>query len=79
MRNPRGLLVAAIVLLLLGAVVSSVPPALAATTVYVTEKGDKYHKATCRYVKDKKTTKMTAGEAKKKGLKPCKVCKPDSA
>ncbi len=48
-----------------------------ASTVYVyaTKNGDKYHRFNCRYLgKDK--IKMTLTTAKKKGIKPCEVCKP---
>lgn len=43
-------------------------------TVYVREKGKKYHKKNCKLIKDKKGIKLS--EALKKGLEPCKACKP---
>lgn len=43
-------------------------------TVYVTSSGKKYHKSTCRYVKDKSTTSYSIDEAKKKGYTACSVC-----
>jgi len=41
-------------------------------TVYVKEKGKKYHKRNCRLVTGKTGIKLS--EAKKKGYEPCKVC-----
>lgn len=43
-------------------------------TVYVTSSGKKYHKSTCRYVKDKSATLYSIDEAKKKGYTACSVC-----
>lgn len=43
-------------------------------TVYVKEKGKKYHKKNCKLIKEKKGIKLS--EALKKGLTPCKACKP---
>lgn len=43
--------------------------------VYAAKTGDKYHTKECRFLKDGKT-RMFLKEAKKKGLKPCSVCKP---
>lgn len=43
-------------------------------TVYVTSSGKKYHKSTCRYVKDKSATSYSIDEAKKKGYTACSVC-----
>jgi hypothetical protein len=46
-----------------------------AQTVYVTEKGKKYHKKNCSVVKEgKKGIEMA--DAKKSGYDPCDVCKP---
>lgn len=45
--------------------------------VYITNTGNKYHKAGCRYLKSSKT-KTTVAKAKKAGYEPCKVCKPAS-
>ncbi len=44
------------------------------TTVYVIEAGKSYHKKNCKLKKGSKG--MAIAEAKKKGYKPCKVCKP---
>ncbi len=45
--------------------------------VYVTAKGKKYHYKHCRTLnKAKKLKALTISQAKKKGYKPCKVCKP---
>jgi hypothetical protein len=43
--------------------------------VYRTPSGEKYHTATCSYVKGK-AIPITLREAKEKGLTPCKVCHP---
>jgi len=51
------------------------PPRPAADpTVYIVETGKKYHKKDCRLKKGSKGVKLS--EAKKKGYKPCAVCKP---
>ena len=42
--------------------------------VYVTQKGKKYHKENCRFIKNRKTVVMQEKEAKEKGLKPCGKC-----
>jgi len=47
-----------------------------AQTVYVTEKGKKYHKKNCSVVSEGKKGQELA-EAKKNGYEPCAVCKPD--
>jgi hypothetical protein len=49
---------------------------LQAQTVYVTSAGKKYHMKNCTSVKEGKTG-IDLAEAKKKGLTPCAVCKPD--
>lgn len=43
--------------------------------VYVTEKGSKYHKKGCQYVKDNRKA-ILMEEAKEEGYEPCSVCKP---
>jgi hypothetical protein len=43
--------------------------------VYITRKGNKYHRDTCRYLSKSKIA-ISIEEAKKY-YKPCKVCKPD--
>lgn len=48
-----------------------------AQTVYVTENGKKYHKKNCTLVNEGKKG-IELAEAKKKGLEPCGVCKPDA-
>lgn len=45
------------------------------SVVYRTRSGEKYHKATCSYVKGK-AIPLTLKEAKEEGLTPCKVCQP---
>ncbi len=47
------------------------------TGVWITPSGSKYHRHDCRYAKDGK--RVSLEEAKKQGLTPCKVCKPDEA
>ena len=47
-------------------------------TVYKTPSGEKYHTATCRYVKNVSES-MSVEQAKKKGLTPCSQCKPGIA
>lgn len=47
------------------------------TIVYVSSKGSKYHKKGCSAIfKDVK--KITVGEAKKKGYKPCEICESEN-
>lgn len=46
-------------------------------TVYVTEKGAKFHKKNCSVVKEGKKG-LELSEAKKQGYMPCAVCKPDA-
>lgn len=43
-------------------------------TVYVTENGKKYHQKNCKLKHGSKGVKLSV--AKKKGYKPCTVCKP---
>jgi len=45
------------------------------TYVYITDTGEKYHRAGCRYLKYSKH-RVTLKWAKKNGYTPCKVCKP---
>jgi hypothetical protein len=47
-----------------------------AQTVYVTEKGKKYHKKNCSVVSEGKKG-ITLADAKKQGYAPCNVCKPE--
>lgn len=45
--------------------------------VYVTPKGAKYHLKTCRTLKNSnEVIEINLEDAKSKGYKPCKVCKP---
>lgn len=46
------------------------------TLVYTTPQGEKYHKATCRWVKDKETEEWTIEEAIAAGYDACGTCKP---
>lgn len=45
-----------------------------AKDVYVTKNGKKYHTETCRWVKNRETTKLSEENAVKKGYKPCGKC-----
>lgn len=45
-------------------------------TVYATKDGKKYHKKNCTIVKEGKKG-VDVKDAKKQGLQPCQVCKPD--
>ena len=50
---------------------------LTAQTVYITKSGEKYHKASCKYLKySQKEIKLEV--AISKGYEACKVCKPSS-
>lgn len=54
-----------------------VPVAFCAENVVcVTKKGKKFHRATCRVLKDSAVQKMSRAEAESKGYSPCKICKP---
>jgi hypothetical protein len=46
--------------------------------VWVSEKGEKYHLKSCRYVKSNFYS-IDRDEAIKQGYEPCKVCKPDQS
>ena len=46
------------------------------TTVYVTANGKKFHAKGCRTIKKSEVKALPKEEALKKGLEPCKVCKP---
>lgn len=67
---------ASIVVLSAFAIPQSAPPKapVGAITVYAVEKGKAYHKKNCSLKSGSKG--MTLAAAKKKGYKPCKVCKP---
>jgi hypothetical protein len=60
---------------------STTPPASQPSTkpaelmVYVTETGEKYHLAGCRYL-EHSAKAMTLAAAKAAGYTPCTVCKP---
>ena len=47
-------------------------------TVYKTPSGEKYHTASCRYVKNVSES-MTVEQAQKRGLSACSQCKPNSS
>jgi len=48
-----------------------------AEDVYVTPKGKKYHKATCRLLKDSETDMIDEAAAIEKGYEPCSICMKD--
>lgn len=60
--------------LLLGTL-SVVAQSDAEVKVYVTDTGQKYHKASCRHLKQSKR-EVTLQWAKEHNYTPCKVCKP---
>lgn len=43
--------------------------------VYITKTGKKYHRGSCRHLRKSKI-KVSLDDAKERGYKPCKVCKP---
>lgn len=45
-------------------------------TVYVTQTGRKYHRITCRYLKNRKIFSIKRSRAIREGYIPCSVCKP---
>ena len=45
-----------------------------AEEVFVTQKGAKYHKATCRLIKNKEVTAMEKDKAVENDYTPCKRC-----
>ena len=45
-----------------------------AADVYITENGKKYHRADCRFVKDKEAQEIDKDEAITQGYKPCGRC-----
>jgi len=47
----------------------------ASTIVFITESGSRYHRRDCSTIKSNKKA-VTLGEAEKKGLTPCRVCRP---
>jgi len=52
--------------------------AVSAQDVYTTKTGEKYHKNTCRYLKDSKY-KVDLKKVIELGYEACKVCKPPSS
>ncbi|WP_298499813.1 hypothetical protein [uncultured Algibacter sp.] len=50
---------------------------IVAQTVYTTKTGEKYHKATCHYLKYSKK-EYSLDKAKFLGFSPCSVCKPNA-
>lgn len=51
-------------------------PPKADITVYVTQTGRKYHRITCRYLKNRKIFSIKRSRAIREGYTPCSVCKP---
>lgn len=47
-----------------------------AETVYVTKSGKKFHKESCRYLKNRETIALTRSDAEKNGYEACAVCSP---
>ena len=44
-------------------------------TVYITRTGVKYHRGSCRYLRQSKSA-VSLSDARSRGYTPCKVCKP---
>jgi methylphosphotriester-DNA--protein-cysteine methyltransferase len=42
--------------------------------VYATKNGEKYHKESCPFIKNRETTAISENDAVSKGLKPCGRC-----
>ena len=53
----------------------TVAPAIADTTVYITNTGAKYHNDGCRYLKQSRIP-ISLSDAKSQGYGPCSVCAP---
>lgn len=45
------------------------------TSVYITETGEKYHRISCRYLKDS-CIEISLSKAISRGYTPCSVCNP---
>ncbi len=57
----------------------STSEAQAASKVYITPTGTKYHLKSCRTIKNSKLTKLTVKKAAKLGYAACKVCNPPAS
>ena len=77
-RTSRFLPLIAAVMLCVSAAATVQRPAAAEgkPRVYVTKKGNSYHKQDCPTIKGSEVTKTTRKDAEAAGKKPCKVCKP---
>ncbi|OON89643.1 hypothetical protein [Pyramidobacter sp. C12-8] len=66
-----------VTILVLFAICAAAPTlrAVAETTVYIGDESYKYHRKNCRTLRGNKYP-LTLSEARKQGLKPCKVCNP---
>ena len=51
------------------------PPTASGDIVYIINKGDTYHRGTCKYLSDSKIP-ISRDEALRRNLKPCNECKP---
>jgi len=47
----------------------------ASPTLYITRTGKKYHRGSCRYLRQNKIA-ISLSDAKRRGYTPCKVCRP---
>ena len=63
-----------VVLFGLCVVILSVATVSFAEDVYITQKGKKYHKATCRLIKSSETEVLAESLAVEKGYAPCSIC-----
>ena len=70
---PRRLLSPLLAALVLAATVAAAGEAK--DTVWLPQKGERYHRKECRTL-ELPPTKTTRKEAEAKGYKPCKACKP---
>ena len=71
----RGSVGLCLVLILVCFLLACGPRDPALITVYVTETGNKYHRASCRHLAKSKCP-MALSRAQEKGYAPCKACRP---
>ncbi|MCB9310387.1 MAG: hypothetical protein H6567_10050 [Lewinellaceae bacterium] len=58
-------------------ILTSVPLLIYTQSFYKTPYGEKYHLSTCKLVENT-SAKISLDKAKKMGLAPCKICKPQA-
>lgn len=76
-RMHRGIVILLLVLsvVLVGAPLMAASASSQVEYVYVTSSGKKYHRSSCRTIKNSKVTQLTKEQAQKK-YDACKVCNP---